>query len=247
MSDIQVIKQPHPNAQPPVERKEIQVDPSLSRSNPSDRYKNLVEEYKTMHSSANGMFNGRSLVKFTDIIHSFIEKNKCKTLLDYGCGKGHLYTDKYDTVTDQLDKPVNEIWGLESFRLFDPGYPEHSELPKGKYNAVVSTDVLEHVPETDLIWVLDEILNYSDKMVFLNIACFKALKTLADGSNAHVSVFNHLDWLELIAARFNHFKHLVVYIFFDMFTEEGQMGLKGFKISHEDNTIRVIQLQQMEG
>ena len=90
MSDIQVVKQPHPNAQPPVERREIQVDSSLSRSNPSDRYKNLVEEYKTMHSSANRMFNGRSLVKFTDIIHSFIEKNKCKTLLDYGCGKGHL-------------------------------------------------------------------------------------------------------------------------------------------------------------
>ena len=84
-------------------------------------------------------------------------------------------------------------------------------------------------------------------MVFLNIACFKALKTLSDGSNAHVSVFNHLDWLELIAARFNHFKHLNVYIFFDMFTEDGQMGLKGFKISYEDNTIRVIQLQQMEG
>ena len=86
MSDIRIIKDPHPNAQPPVERKEIQVDSSLSRNNPSERYKNLVEEYKTMHSSANGMFNGRSLVKFTDIIHSFIEKNKCKI---------HFYSSYY--------------------------------------------------------------------------------------------------------------------------------------------------------
>jgi len=226
----------------PLERKEIGVDPSLDRNNPSVQYKKLLEEYTQIHKVSDRMFNGRSLVKFTDIIHSFIEKNNCKTLLDYGCGKGHLYTDEFSTVTDQLDKSLPEVWDLNSYSLFDPGYEEHKELPREMFDCVISTDVLEHVPETDLIWILDEIFSYADKMVFLNIACFKALKTLADGSNAHISLFHHLDWLELISARSEHVKHLVIYIFFDMFDTEGRIELKGFKLSYENNKIRVIQL-----
>ena len=236
----------------PMERKEIGVNFHLNRSHPSDRYKKLLEEYILMHRVSDGMFNGRSLGKWTDIIHGFIDKLDCKTLLDYGSGKGHLYTDKFNTILDAnglivLDKPLPEIWtNLESYRLFDPAYEEFQELPEGKFDAVISTDVMEHIPETDLLWVIDEILGYANKMVFLNIACFQAIKTLADGSNAHVSVFHHLDWLELLAARFNNHKHLSVYVFFDLFNSAGKMTEKGFKISMGEKDIRVIELQEVE-
>jgi hypothetical protein len=236
----------------PIERKEIKVDKDLTRSNPSAKYKELIKEYTTMHKVSDGMFNGRSLAKWTDLIHNYITKAECKTLLDYGSGKGHLYTDKFDTILDNngvavLDKPLPEIWNtLESYRLFDPGHQEYAELPEGKFDAVISTDVMEHIPESDLIWVIDEIFNYANKIIFLNIACFQALKTLANGSNAHVSVFHHMDWLELLAARSTHFKHLSIYIFFDLFNHDGKMDVKGFKISNDGEGVRVIELERKE-
>jgi len=94
-----------------------------------------------MHKVSDGMFNGRSLAKWTDLIDNYITKAECKTLLDYGSGKGHLYTDKFNTILDNdgtpvLDKPLPEIWDtLESYRLFDPGYEEYAELPEGKFEA----------------------------------------------------------------------------------------------------------------
>ena len=74
---------------------------------------------------------------------------------------------------------------------------------------------------------------------------FQAVKTLADGSNAHVSVFHHLDWLELIAARFNNHKHLAIYVFFDLFKANGKMAEKGFKISMGEKDIRIIELREV--
>lgn len=120
----------------PMERKEIEVDFYLNRSHPSDRYKKLLEEYILMHRVSDRMFNGRSLGKWTDIIHGFINKLDCKTLLDYGSGKGHLYTDKFNTILDPhdqivLDKPLPEIWtNLESYRLLIQPMKSFRNYPK---------------------------------------------------------------------------------------------------------------------
>ena len=65
----------------------IESNRFFSRYSPSPRYTQLLEEYKEMHKSSKGMFNGRSLVKYVDIIKNYLEKNECKTLIDYGCGK----------------------------------------------------------------------------------------------------------------------------------------------------------------
>ena len=83
--------------------------------------------------------------------------------------------------------------------MYDPAYEEHSTLPDRKFDAVISTDVLEHIPEADLGWVLREMYSKAEKMVFLNVACFPALKKLKDGSNAHVSIFSTEDWIQFVA------------------------------------------------
>ena len=44
---------------------DIQYDPELGRDRPSAKYTELLEQYITMHSSAKGMFDGKSLTKFT--------------------------------------------------------------------------------------------------------------------------------------------------------------------------------------
>ena len=72
-----------------------------------------------------------------------------------------------------LNKPLQSIWKLDYFSLYDPAYPKHSKLPKGKYDAVICTDVIEHIDEKDVDWILDEIFSYGRKFVLLTIACYK--------------------------------------------------------------------------
>ena len=117
-SDIEVVGKT-------VSRKPIVFDPKLSRDNPSKRYRSLLKEYKAMHDSGYGIFNGRSLVKYVSYIKNFLVGNDCKTLLDYGCGKGHLYMQEhFESVTDVIKEPLPYFWNLDSYHLYDPGYED---------------------------------------------------------------------------------------------------------------------------
>ena len=224
---------------------DINIDNTNSRHNPSDDYVNLVKMYEEKHDQGEGMFNGRSLLKFVDLIKLYLENNNCKSVLDYGCGKAVLYTDKFSEVTDEIDCPLPEYWGLDECELFDPGYEKYGKLPIHRKDAVICTDVLEHVAEEDLGWVVEEIFSYAKKIVFLNVACFKALKVLPDGRNAHISVFSPNDWLQMLAEKSRQFKHLKIYLFAD--TMEGQdtktFFTEGYRI---DQYPRIVKLQKIE-
>ena len=232
----------------------IESNRFFSRYSPSPRYTDLLEEYKEMHKSSKGMFNGRSLVKYVDIIKNYLEKNECKTLIDYGCGKGLLYTDDYELVTEKkplyknLDKPLHEYWNLTRHRLYDPAHEEHSELPMGLYDAAICTDVLEHVPTDDLHWVIKEICGFAQKMVFLNIACMPALKKLKDGSNVHISLHSPEDWLQFIAEIIDKSnKDIIVYVFFDVFNDKEELITQGFKIHRRINIVPLTRVDEETG
>ena len=227
-----------------VDRKPISFNPVLSRDNPSKRYKTFLKEYKAMHNSGDKIFNGRSLVKYVGYIKNFLEDNDCKTLLDYGCGKGHLYMEEhYESVTGLLKEPLPDFWNLDSYYLYDPGCEDFKVLPTEKYDAVICTDVMEHVPEEDLGWVIEEIFSHAKKMVFLNVACFKALKTFKDGTNVHVSIFHHQDWLQFLAHESQKHKDLTIYPFFDGFFkgDVDHVLTQGYQI---DSYPRIIQFKE---
>ena len=112
----------------------IDTNKLLSRQGPSKRYTELLTEYQNMHKVSDGMFNGRSLVKFIDIIKNYLDKHECKSLIDYGCGKGLLYTEDFKKVTrsnEALQVPLTEYWGLDKLALFDPGHEEHNKVANG--------------------------------------------------------------------------------------------------------------------
>jgi len=92
---------------------DIQYDLELNRDRPSAKYTELLDEYIVMHASGKGMFDGKSLTKFIYIIDGFLKSNNCKSLLDYGAGKGTLYTEDYKKLTNMIDKPLTEYWELE--------------------------------------------------------------------------------------------------------------------------------------
>ena len=70
-----------------------------SRSNPSPRFVELLEQYRAMHregdvrrgTPAEHTFDGKSLPRQASRIKKMIERSGARTILDYGSGKGRQY------------------------------------------------------------------------------------------------------------------------------------------------------------
>ena len=181
---------------------------------PSEDYYELLDSYKELHKEE-GKFRGISLVPLVPTLINVIKENNSKTLLDYGCGKAIPYSKK-ECKSIGLKKPVQELCNLDSFALYDPAYPKYSKLTKKKYDIVVCTDVMEHIAEQDIDWVLKDILSHSKKAVFLNISCQPALKHFKEGKfkgqNVHVSVFHGTWWSDKVKNIWNDFQRLKIYM-----------------------------------
>jgi hypothetical protein len=188
---------------------------------PSQEYHDLIDSYKVLHQEE-GKFKGISLVPLVPTLMSLVKENNCKTLLDYGCGKAIPY-DKDRCKEVDLRHPIQKLCNLKSFDLYDPAYEKYATLPNKKYDIVVCTDVLEHIAEQDIDYVLTEILSHSKKIVFLNISCQPALKHFKEGKfkgkNVHISVFDPSWWGHKIGNIWNKFNHLKVYTLCE--TKEG--------------------------
>ena len=188
---------------------------------PSQEYHDLIDSYKVLHQEE-GKFKGISLVPLVPTLMSLVKENNCKTLLDYGCGKAIPY-DKDRCKEVDLRHPIQKLCNLKSFDLYDPAYEKYATLPDKKYDIVVCTDVLEHIAEQDIDYVLTEILSHSNKIVFLNISCQPALKHFKQGKlkgkNVHISVFDPSWWGHKIGNIWNKFNHLKVYTLCE--TKEG--------------------------
>ena len=188
---------------------------------PSQEYYDLIDSYKIIHQEE-GKFKGISLVPLVPTLMSLVKENDCKTLLDYGCGKAIPY-DKDRCKEVDLRHPIQKLCNLKSFDLYDPAYEKYATLPNKKYDIVVCTDVLEHIAEQDIDYVLTEILSHSKKIVFLNISCQPALKHFKEGKfkgkNVHISVFDPSWWGHKIGNIWNKFNHLKVYTLCE--TKEG--------------------------
>ena len=188
---------------------------------PSQEYHDLIDSYKVLHQEE-GKFKGISLVPLVPTLMSLVKENNCKTLLDYGCGKAIPY-DKDRCKEVDLRHPIQKLCNLKSFDLYDPAYEKYTTLPNKKYDIVVCTDVLEHIAEQDIDYVLTKIFSCSNKIVFLNISCQPALKHFKEGKfkgkNVHISVFDPSWWGHKIGNIWNKFNHLKVYTLCE--TKEG--------------------------
>ena len=140
------------------------------------------EMNKTLHDS-NDTY-GTSSGKWADTVKALITKYNCKSVLDYGCGKGQLKV--------ALGSIVQE---------YDPGI--EGKESKQPCDLVVSTDVLEHIEPALIENVLDDIAAMTLKAAFLVIDTRRARKTLSDGRNAHLIVKSEYWWFDLLIRRFD--------------------------------------------
>lgn len=195
---------------------------SHSRSNPSNRYLELIELNKTMHTEgdtfldkpAETTFPGLSLLAHASRIKRLLDESRATSVLDYGAGKGRQYEQEYAIEENLPKQKVVNYWGVDYIHLYDPCYEPYSKLPSEKYDGVICTDVLEHCSKADIPWILEEIFSFSQKFVFASIACYPAEKTLANGDNAHETIESPGWWQRVLSEVYRKYDSLVVEILF---------------------------------
>ena len=100
---------------------------------------------------------------------------KCD-ILDYGCGKETLKAAMEATFPSI---PAMRVLG------YDPGRPGYDKDP-AMAQVVVCTDVMEHIEPECVDAVLRHLCELTEHVVIINVALVPAVKTLADGRNAHI-------------------------------------------------------------
>lgn len=105
------------------------------------------------------------------MVRDVLLAHQCKTLLDYGCGKGTL-----GAALRHLDIEIFE---------YDPSIPGKDQAPFPA-DLVACTDVLEHIEPDCLDEVLDDLARLSRKVLYLAVHTGPAAKHLPDGRNQHL-------------------------------------------------------------
>ncbi len=143
---------------------------------------NYKEQNKVLHENP---AYGVSSAKLVGNIHAIFNESGCKTLLDYGCGKGY--------VRKALGAFVSE---------YDPAINGKDGIP-APADMVTCIDVLEHIEPECLDAVLDDLRRCMLKVGYFTIETRPAMKVLPDGRNAHLIQESYAWWLPKIMDRFD--------------------------------------------
>ncbi len=141
-------------------------------------YHDHILAYQEMHATR---FYGSSATELhLGSVAKVVADLKPASILDWGCGRSDL---------------VAHFWldGRRRIERYDPAIPQYKRLPLGRFDLVLCTDVLEHVPMASVDRVLAEIKEKSDRVLF-TISTKLARARLPDGRNAHVTLLTRAEW-----------------------------------------------------
>ena len=151
----------------------------------------LIPLYRQM-AEAGDNFQGLSILQHADAIGKLLRSNRARTVLDYGSGRGDAYSSPHK---------VYRQWGLarKDVTLYDPAFKGHDKLPARRFDAVVCSDVLEHIPEEDTERFVGDLFNHAKRVVWASVCCRPAKKTFPSGMNLHVTVCPLQWWQDTFA------------------------------------------------
>lgn len=154
--------------------------------------KGYQELNRRLHET-NPMF-GTTAKRYVRQVYDLAKASGAASILDYGSGKGLL--------KQGIDEIRKGIPGDSIVTEYDPGIPGKDVRP-APADMVASIDVLEHIEPECLVDVLTDISVLARKAAFLTVATRPAVKTLADGRNAHLIVEPVEWWLPQLMALFS--------------------------------------------
>lgn len=152
----------------------------------------LIAQYRALAAKGDAL-RGLSVLRYRKQIRQLMQQHGARTLLDYGCGAGDAYRQPHR---------VYREWGLRwaKLRLYDPAFQEHERPPKGRFDAVICSDVLEHVPEAEVDAFVATLFAHARRFVWASVCTRPAKKTFEDGTNLHVTQ-QPLEWWREVFAR----------------------------------------------
>lgn len=154
----------------------------------TDTYRKQLEE---LHKDPDarwgndGKFHAQRVLRLCNEVHA-------ASLLDFGCGRS------------SLTKTLKAAGTKMKLYDYDPGKPKKAVLPRGPFDVVVCTDVMEHVEPQFVDEVLQAIAARTLKRAFFVIDCIPAQKLLPDGRNAHLTVHAPIWWVSAVVHAFGH-------------------------------------------
>lgn len=149
-------------------------------------YHGLIEQYSQIHNAGS---YGTTSGEFLQDIGRIVAKENPKSILDFGAGQSDLVAHFYAD-------------GKRKIERYDPSIPKFKTVG-GVFDLVLCNDVLEHLWKRDLIRVLNEIKDRSDKVIF-SVSTKPARKLLPCGLNAHVTVMPERFWAHVIKGVFGN-------------------------------------------
>ena len=194
-----------------------------SRNSPSPRYWQLLDQYKLLHScgayrrtktgvvefSARDTFTGRGIIRHVSSIQKLAQATRSKSVLDFGSGKGEQYVEDLRTKDGEvIASSLHEYWGVDEIACYDPGVRDDTSMLARCYDGVVATNVLDHLPEEDLPWILDQVFSMATKFVYANMSEYAANAWLPNGENARVTRRPVEWWVDLFRSVSHYYPNI---------------------------------------
>lgn len=146
----------------------------------------IRQEYKEQLQQTRGGWNewGSSAVRNCGPeIARWAGRHKPRTILDFGCGAGTLRPYLQDSLP--YDAEIVE---------YDPSVPGKDTVPTQVFDAIITTDVLEHIEPVSLDDTLGWIREHSLRQ-YHHIDCNETKDRLPDGRDVHLIV-QEPEWWE---------------------------------------------------
>ena len=148
---------------------------------------NHLKAYREM-AAGGKQFRGLSIISNAKEIGEFLRTVGAKDVLDFGSGAGDAYRSPH--------KIHHTYFGLKrsDVTLYDPSFKGIDVLPKRTFEAVVCSDVLEHIPEVDVPEFIATLFEHARLGVWASVCCRGAKKTFPGTKvNLHATV-KPLEW-----------------------------------------------------
>ncbi len=146
----------------------------------------LIPAYQELAKTADGNFQGLSILKHKESIRTFVQSTGAKTMLDFGSGRGDAYRSPHK---------LHHYLGLPraAVTLYDPAFATDgvfstSTLPTGQFDLVVCSDVVEHLVPEEVPEFVARLFSYAKTGVWASFCSREAKKFFADGRNLHTCV-----------------------------------------------------------
>jgi hypothetical protein len=158
----------------------------FTKQTPSRRFGEMIGQYKELATGKGSpdvaaMVVERPLANAQNDVAKLAKETGASSLLDFGAGTGKAYGSTGPAAT-------HASWPGIAVTLFDPMTQAFPQPQAERYGGVIAVGALQHVPEEDIGWVLDEMFKSADSFVYAMVPSAAATQSLPNGAPAPCNV-----------------------------------------------------------